>query len=325
MKKMQEKYQDKTLFLLEGNFLVDRMCEEPLQDTTHHNIQIHAAANPRFLLKDIKKNEYASSDLNSFLKQILSRKRNEEMLLDHPELESTKFSPEINWNASTWPLGDKKSGNDKLISFQYKLKSESLTPARRHAFQAESKRIPKLNSAKCIVCKHPTQKADMQHIFSSCTVAFTHNTQLWNDIQRCYKHNKVEICEPWFCLHQNHTGNTNTTESEQNQAWQKQHGNTGYIPASVTSVLPKSMISELQATVAQSRFELWKDYWKNYIELLQTPSNSASSPGSNTFPAGEPPPALQQNQSAANTTSIQSEEATHNNKKQTTLFNFFSK
>lgn len=212
--KLQAQYNHDTMFLLEGNFMADRMCEEPVSDTTIYPIQIHAAALPRFVLKDIHNCTYASADTNSFVKTILNRIRIEEMLADHPELELTKFSPETDWNASIWPLNDKANHNNKLISFQYKLKSETLmTPARRFIFQTETKSIPKLQSAQCPVCKHPTEEADIQHIFSSCTVAARHNKSLWQSIQSLLQEHNCPS-KPWF---------TTETEGIREQKAQTKH------------------------------------------------------------------------------------------------------
>jgi hypothetical protein len=54
MEKMKAKYEDNTMFFLEGNFKADRLCEELNFNTPHHAIQIHAASLPRFVIKVAK-------------------------------------------------------------------------------------------------------------------------------------------------------------------------------------------------------------------------------------------------------------------------------
>src|SRR5689334_1475288 len=123
---MRKKYQDKTMFFLEGNFRVDRLCEELSFNTPHNAIQIHSASLPRFVLKDLDSKEYASADLHTFVKIKYQKQMEKQLLEDHTELETTKFNPEVNWTASLWPIHDKKNVNDDhLLKFQYKLKNNT--------------------------------------------------------------------------------------------------------------------------------------------------------------------------------------------------------
>src|SRR4051794_36018950 len=109
------------------------------------------------------------------------------MLEEHPELELTKFSAEVDWPASSWPIQNRTNVEGSLIAFQYKIKSNSLmTPLRVHEQSlntAQTPDIENLPGPECIVCKHSTQMADLEHIFTYCTVAHEHNQKLLQDIQ----------------------------------------------------------------------------------------------------------------------------------------------
>src|SRR5687767_6659911 len=114
-KRMDDKYKEQTLFFLEGNFGADRLCEELPPNSQHFQIQIHSASLPRFLLKDTSNGNYASGDLHQFVKCKLADNREKLLLEDHPDLELTKFCPEVDWTASTWPISNTKLINDSLI------------------------------------------------------------------------------------------------------------------------------------------------------------------------------------------------------------------
>jgi hypothetical protein len=189
LKIMTETYQSKTMYLLQGNFYADRLCEELSMDAIHYSIQIHSHTLPQFVLKDTNSNEYASAeDLHTFVKNKYNEIREKQMLEEHPELELTKFSPEVDWQSSIWPISKNVDNNnnnncDSLLKFQYKLKSGTLlTPAIRFQRGVSSTNLPVLSDSMCKVCNHTTQEADLAHIFSHCTIAAEHNNKLWNEL-----------------------------------------------------------------------------------------------------------------------------------------------
>ncbi len=201
------------------------------------------------------------------------------MLEEHPELETTKFSPEVDWNASMWPVNQKnmKNSSNQVCAFQYKLKSQSLlTPARYLERQTAPKNIS-LTTDTCVVCKHPTQKADLQHIFSHCTVAGQHNQQLWKDIQGMFQDSPVDH-QPWFSTH-------DWQDSDQydemleigDTCWQASLGDLGYIPKAVTSCLSKEDSEVLQKTI-NCRISI------QLMERLLAKSNSNLANSTNCIP-----------------------------------------
>jgi hypothetical protein len=285
MAAMQKAHKEKTMFYLEGNFRADRLCEELPENTLHNTIQIHSASLPRFILKDTDTNDYASADMHSFLTNIFKRNRRNQQLEDHSELENSKFSPEVDWNASIWPISDKHNTNDKLLYFQYKLKTDSLaTPAKRFYRQTATKNVPTLTNASCPVCLHPTQEADTAHIFSHCTVAQEHNKNLWESLLPLIQTTQSNPL-PWFTVEDNNTQNTMKMGDSE---WSISQGDLGYIPTHISQLLNKETYALVQTEVAESRHKLWKDYWSKYIQILKTSPNIT--PSTSATPTGDPPP-----------------------------------
>jgi hypothetical protein len=95
MQQMKQQYGDMAQFLLEGNFMADIQCEASLTNDTHYKIQPYCSSLPQFILKDTQKTNYCSSFIKKFVEDILQTRRNLTMLEDHPELETTKFNPEV--------------------------------------------------------------------------------------------------------------------------------------------------------------------------------------------------------------------------------------
>jgi hypothetical protein len=282
MNKMKQMYLENTMFYLEGNFQADRLCETLPSNSTHYPIQLQSASLPRFILKDNDTNEYASSNISAFIKDKYIQIQNEQLLEEHPELETTKFSPEIDWKASTWPIGDKTTTNDKLCSFQYKLKCETLqTPLKQ---QQQHQNEATTTTSQCLICLNPSQEPDITHIFSHCTLAIQHNTELWTTIQSQI----APLKTPWFNTTEDSTEHTKFTKLSKDLQWQLTLGDLGYIPAHITKTLNKEQYHKLQSITAESRYTLWKEYWKTSTQIKLTKSNNIIHPSSP--PVGEPPP-----------------------------------
>jgi hypothetical protein len=73
--------------------------------------------------------------------------------------------------------------------------------------------------------------------------------------------------------------------------WQLTLGDLGYIPAHITQTLNKEQYHKLQSITAESRYTLWKEYWKTTNQIKLTKSNNNNiHPSSSVPPVGEPPP-----------------------------------
>jgi hypothetical protein len=291
--KMRDKYKDQAMYYMEGNFRADRLCEELPSTALHCPIQLNSASLPHFILKNTETSEYASADISSFIKTKLNKIRCEKMLEEHPELEVTKFSPEVDWSRSVYPLHTKHTKEfDHLVSFQYKLKSNSLlTPARHSERKTTPKGVKEITKS-CVVCNHPTQDADINHIFSHCTVAYEHNAQLWNDLQQNLVDAPLNLA-PWITLESTESTFNGDTEVDDtvelgDTLWQTSLGDLGYIPKIVTNSVSKSQSEIIQSLTLLSRHSLWKDYWKKTIQILKTQQIIAP-PLLSSSPAGEPP------------------------------------
>src|SRR5690242_20484569 len=106
MRKMQQKYGDKTLLYLTGNYHADKQC---LQNSCNvwHSVNLKASVLPRFVVLHNASKEVATSSFNHFIKFKQKEQRISEFLKDHPEAEETRLNPEIGWKASIWPISNK--------------------------------------------------------------------------------------------------------------------------------------------------------------------------------------------------------------------------
>jgi hypothetical protein len=129
-----------------------------------------------------------------------------------------------------------------------------------------------------------SQEPDITHIFSHCTLAIQHNTELWTTIQSQI----APLKTPWFNVPENSTEHTKFTKLSKDLQWQLTLGDLGYIPAHITQTLNKEQYHKLQSITAESRYTLWKEYWKTTNQIKLTKSNNIIHPSSP--PVGEPPP-----------------------------------
>jgi exonuclease III len=308
--KMKDKYKQQATYFMEGNFRADRLCEELPSTAPHCPVQLNSASLPRFILKNTETSEYASAAVSLFVKTKLNTTRCAKMLEEHPELEITKFSPEVDWDRSVYPLQAKQTKvPDHLVSFQYKLKSNSLlTPARHVERQTTPKGITTIPQS-CVVCNHPTEDADLTHIFSHCTVAYEHNTQLWKDIHEKLEDTPLNL-PPWISLepteNSSEESNSDTEEDDTvglgDTLWQTSLGDLGYIPKIVTNSISKSQSEIIQSLTLSSRYTLWKDYWKKATQILKYQQSMTSPSSSPSSPTGDPPDPSRQQQALVSAT-----------------------
>jgi hypothetical protein len=247
-------------------------------------------------LKDTDSNEYVSADLHTFIKNKFIQMRNNKMLEEHPDLELTKFSPEIDWKASLWPIHGNNDKHESLTKFQYKLKSKTLlTPALRFQRNISSKNLPVPLDSQCTVCNNSAQDADLTHIFTQCTVASEHNKVLWDLLKPIQDTVQLSTQQSWITINQESLkcNKVNTIIELGDDDWDTTFGDLGYIPSFVTKQLNPEQLHELRICIANSRHNLWKDYWNKAIKFaqIQQTSHSACTSTPATPPSvGEPPP-----------------------------------
>src|SRR5687768_15336284 len=121
-------------------------------------------------------------------------------------------------------------------------------------------------------CKHPTQTADTAHIFGNCIVASEHNFKLWTKLKN--QHIELQSAPCWFTVSENNNNNNSNQADFKTANWDAYLGNIGYIPTRIVSKLDKEQQAKIAQAVAESRHELWKDYWTKYVQLLSTTSSS---------------------------------------------------
>jgi hypothetical protein len=231
LKIMQETYKQSTRHFLEGNQQADQQLATPPQQNILFNINYKTTTLPRFVLRNTETGDIHSDALKLTVRQQLMYRVIADYRADHPELELTEFSPEINWRMSMWPLLDKTIHNSSLQNFQYKLKQHILlTPLDRFNRNLSTKNIPAPKAPLCPVCLHTTEEANIEHIFGHCTVAQEHNLNLWNDVSSLFPP-LATTC--WFFLEDNQIQDSTSTK------WQTSHGNVRYIPSQVTNLLSK--------------------------------------------------------------------------------------
>ena len=195
----------------------------------------------------------------------------EEHLADHPEIELTKLSQEIDWNSSIWPIKNKNIHFSPVENFQYKLKTQALiTPQIRYQSNYATDTISQLTSPICLIC-NSEEDADLEHIFSKCTVAMQYNTKLWIDLQNIPGN---DFTQPWFTVQ-------NNGKIFAKAEWNLLLGDQGYIPSAITSKTVNAIQEILCQKVAESRHALWKDYWSKFIAL----SNVLPTEGSSQSPS----------------------------------------
>jgi hypothetical protein len=270
---MQETYKQSTRHFLEGNQQADQQLSTPPQQNILFSINYKTTTLPRFVLRNTETGDIHSDALKLTVRQQLLDRVIADYRADHPELELTEFSPEIDWRMSMWPLLDKTIHNSSLQNFQYKLKQHILlTPLDRFNRNLSTKNIPAPKTPLCPVCLHTTEEANIEHIFGHCTVSQEHNLNLWNDISSLFPPLADTTC--WFSLEDNQMQDNTSTK------WQTSHGNVGYIPSRVTNLLSKEESQQIAELIAESRHYLWQDYWSKYTELIK---QAASAPSYATY------------------------------------------
>jgi hypothetical protein len=127
----------------------------------------------------------------------------------------------------------------------------------------------------CPVCKHPTQVADIAHIFGSCIVAGEHNLKLWTKLKN--QHTELQSTPCWFIVSENNNNNNSNAQAGFKVAnWDAYLGNIGYISTRIANKLDKEQQIKMAQTVAGSKHELWIDYWIMYVQLLLSTTSSSN-------------------------------------------------
>ena len=185
------------------------------------------------------------------------------------------FSPEVDWQMSVWPICERNNHDSQSTNFQYKIKNETLlTPAMRYYENITTTNIPKPQNPMCPVCNNENEEADITHIFGNCRVATQQNKLLWENIVSMLPQ---VIDKPWFTIDNNNLKRDNL--------WDKQLGNIGYIPKSVSELLTTAELKEtLPRLVKESKQTIWTEYWKCYVETLK---NKNTDNNSNILPTQE--------------------------------------
>jgi hypothetical protein len=264
MNKMKRLYGDKTQLYLTGNYHADIQCNQ-LTHNLWQPVNMRATVLPRFIVKHNPTHEIGTSAINHFIKHHQKEELLKEYLADHPDIEITKLSKEIDWISSIYPINNKRIHHHKSENFQYKLKTGVLTTPKIRFEQGKiSTHIPALDSPTCPVC-NSEEEADTTHIFTHCTVATQHNNQLWQDLTNI-PGNTFDV--PWFTV-------TNMQPFNR-QDWNVHMGDEGYIPSAITHGLCIDIKDVLCQKVLESRHNLWKDYWKKFVTLIQTSQTTHS-------------------------------------------------
>jgi hypothetical protein len=224
---------------------------------------MHSSVLPKFILYNQHIQEYICCNLSRSVKSYLLDQLNQTYLTDHPELESTRYNPEIDWKASIWPINDKSLHEyQKLENFQYKLKTNSLlTPAERFHSNIASPNIPIPDNPMCPICKQTEHEATTDHIFGQCTVAKEQNAKTWDKIIQ--KLPDLNETGPWFSYYGNQLNKKFKTGY-----WETVHRNKVYIPKKVLAKLNKESKITIQKIIAKTRYKIWTKYWEQYIQML---------------------------------------------------------
>jgi hypothetical protein len=94
--------------------------------------------------------------------------------------------------------------------------------------------------------------------------------------------------------------------------WNTMWGDFGYIPAVISHHYTKAFQQSVQETILQSKHELWKEYWKKYIEIIKKhPGKFTALPPSSPFlsPSSSPFNSMGQQSYSQHTTAHIYEEA----------------
>ena len=125
-----------------------------------------------------------------------------------------------------------------------------------------------------------TDIADLDHIFSHCTIAKKYNQQLQTDI---IPHLQPDIPDNlwWFTTSQNPPAPLKLKD------WQHWWGDQGYLPSFLKHYLAtETTLLAVAKLICTNRHQLWKEYWTSYLQtyLSDNPQlkNSPTHPPSTT-------------------------------------------
>jgi ribonuclease HI len=117
MKHMHELYSHNTIKYLTGNYWADKQLSQPIIQSRYRQINLNSSTLPRFIIQNILTGEYSVGGIKEELKKQMQNLLLQEYLADYPELEMTRFSPEVDWESSIWPIKDTKTHMPSLENF----------------------------------------------------------------------------------------------------------------------------------------------------------------------------------------------------------------
>lgn len=119
-----------------------------------------------------------------------------------------------------------------------------------------------------------------------CTLCANNQSKRWTlstnlgNVQHNVKRNDIlqlndhfKDTQPWF-----HTEPSMDTDSNSSSTrWDKEIEDLGYIPTQITTSQDQTTNKKFQKLIVMSRHDLWSDYWKNYIQILNTTTTTHTS------------------------------------------------
>lgn len=247
----------------------------------------------------------------------------------------TRSNPEIDWKMSIWPISSNSlSKYAKIENFQYKLKTNALISPADYYYSAnneEQQQQIQPITPHCLVCKKEDEEATIQHIFSNCTIAHSQNYTTYQTLQNNMELQDSLAAGTWFSLDEG-AQKPKYTKS----MWNIEQGDLGYLPRQIMQKLNKKSQNELAKIIATSRYEIWIQYWKSYLELHKN-SQKTLNQQQNKTKTNKPQANGRQNintnnntttKAAPNANPVQMQDGTASTKatpKQKTLHHFFRK